>query len=406
MVNNKIIISIRDEFNNKNDLNSFTRIIKNQQYIIKNSELIVKKLVRKTSFLKPIKQDIFLSDNYLVMDIETKDINNEKVPYCVSIYDGEYKKSFYLLDYQTYEIMLEEAIKSLMIRKFDNYKIYLHNFSNFDGIFLLKILSNLSNNIRPTIRDGRLINIRFTYNNEYNLYFRDSYLILPSSLRKLVSSFNVESKGIFPYKFVNNEHIPLNYVGKFPRFTFFDYKDILENKVEYIKYKNSFNNKSWNLREETIKYCELDCVILYEILNKFSKEIFIKFRLDIHKYPTISSLAFAIYRSNFLKNEYNIPLIHGEIYDFIKQSYFGGRVDVFKPYGENIEGYDVNSLYPSQMKYFDMPVGAPAYFEGDITKLEPNAFGFFEVIATSPDNLNIPILQTKINNKIISPIGT
>lgn len=263
MINNKIILSIKDDKSNEKDLNSFIRIVRNQEYIIKDGNLMVKKLIRKTSFLKSIKQDMFLTENYLVMDIETKDIDNEKVPYCVSIYDGENNITFYLLEYNSSEHMLEEAIRYLMKRKYDNYKVYLHNFSNFDGIFLLKILSNLSNDIKLIIRDGRLINVRFTYNKEYNLYFRDSYLILPSSLRKLASSFKVENKGIFPYKFVNNEHIKLDYVGKFPRFTFFEYKDILENRVEYIKYKSSINNKPWNFRDETIKYCELDCKILY-----------------------------------------------------------------------------------------------------------------------------------------------
>jgi hypothetical protein len=39
--------------------------------------------------------------------------------------------------------MLEASIKYLMKRKYDNYKIYLHNLSYFDGIFLLKIFIKL-----------------------------------------------------------------------------------------------------------------------------------------------------------------------------------------------------------------------------------------------------------------------
>jgi hypothetical protein len=49
----------------------------------------------------------------------------------------------------------------------------------------MKVLSNLSQNIIPIIRDGRLIDIRFTFNynnNNYTLYFRDSLLLLPSYL--------------------------------------------------------------------------------------------------------------------------------------------------------------------------------------------------------------------------------
>ena len=68
---------------------------------------------------------------------------------------------------------------------------------------------------------------------------------------------------------------------------------------------------------ETIKYCELDCLVLYKVLEKFPQNIYTLFRMDIFKYPTLSSLAFAIYRSKFLK-DYQIPLIHGEMYNFIK----------------------------------------------------------------------------------------
>lgn len=104
---------------------------------------------------------------------------------------------------------------------------------------------------------------------------------------------------------------------------------------------------------ETLKYCELDCILLYQIIDKFSDSIFKSFRIDILKYPTLSSLAFAIFRSNFLKDDTEIPLIHGEIYDFIKKSYTGGSVDVYKPTQtahsnseHKVYRYDVNSLYP------------------------------------------------------------
>ena len=167
------------------------------------------------------------------------------------------------------------------------------------------------------------------------------------------------------------------------------------------------------MKDETIKYCIQDCITLYQIINKFNYKIFELFRLDIHKYPTISSLAFAIYRSNFYKDEYRISLIHGEIYDFIKKSYLGGRVDVFKPFpktNEKVKGYDVNSLYPTAMKEYPMPIGNPIYFEGDIFKIDPNAFGFFEVKVITPNNLYVSILQTKlkINNvvKTVVPLGT
>ena len=88
--------------------------------------------------------------------------------------------------------MLIDAIRYLMQRKYHAYKVYLHNFSKFDGVFLLKILVQFKDRIEPIINDGRLINITFYYN-KYKLYFRDSFLILPSSLLNLSKQFNIDA---------------------------------------------------------------------------------------------------------------------------------------------------------------------------------------------------------------------
>jgi hypothetical protein len=57
-----------------------------------------------------------------------------------------------------------------------------------------------------------------------------------------------------------------------------------------------------------------------------------------------------------------------------------------------------------------MPVGIPLYFEGDITKVEADAFGFFYCKIVAPDNIKHPILQTHVKTdngiRTISPIGS
>jgi hypothetical protein len=132
------------------------------------------------------------------------------------------------------------------------------------------------------------------------------------------------------------------------------------------------------------------------------------FEADINKYPTLSSLAFAIYRIKYLK-DYKIPCITGELYKNLKKSYTGGSVDVYIPVGKNINRYDVNSLYPSVMLEFPSPVGKITKFKGDILKYESNPFGFFYVNIKAPEGLHIPILQTRIKTKggvrTISPLG-
>ena len=46
---------------------------------------------------------------------------------------------------------------------------------------------------------------------------------------------------------------------------------------------------------------------------------------------------------------------------FIRRAYYGGHTDTYKPYGEDLYYYDVNSLYPFVMKEFPMPGGVPVW---------------------------------------------
>ena len=85
------------------------------------------------------------------------------------------------------------------------------------------------------------------------------------------------------------------------------------------------------------------------------------FNIDILKYSTLPSLAYAIYRSNFMKKEFNIPLIDGSTYTDLKKAYTGGMVDVYKPTSlGKVFSYDVNSLYPYAMLQ-DMPLNPIRY---------------------------------------------
>ena len=130
--------------------------------------------------------------------------------------------------------MIINCIKELMIKKYDNYKIYIHNLANFDAIFLLKILTNLGN-IKPIIHHGKLISINFKFKN-YNIIFRDSQQILITGLRKLGIVFGVEAqKSIFPYSFVTENN--LDYIGPVPEFKYFDNISLLD----YNSYVRNYN---------------------------------------------------------------------------------------------------------------------------------------------------------------------
>jgi len=143
------------------------------------------------------------------MDLETVLIDNVHTPYLLSWYDGHTSKSYFInnLDPVTinYNIlkMVNSAMDLICIKKYRNYRIYFHNFSKFDGYFLVKYLAKIGT-CDPIIHKGKILSLKFAYNN-YNIIFKDSYLLLPSSLRKLCKSFKVKSaKGIFPYGLLDN----------------------------------------------------------------------------------------------------------------------------------------------------------------------------------------------------------
>lgn len=380
---------------------------------------------RKTNKNKTIpskKKDSYYDKKFLTMDIETRVVNTKMMPYCISIFNGTTTSAFYLTDFINEEELIRTSITKLFIAENDKQNVYVHNFSYFDGILLLGYITDMADDVKIIMRENSIINVKAIYETVDDtgktmkrfINFRDSYNLLPAELSKLAKSFGVTNKSIFPYAFIN-ENNDINYVGPIP-----DYKYFEKTKVsleEYNLYADFFKDKPYDIMEETIKYCNQDVITLYEVINSFSFYIFEKFSINMHNSPTVSSLAFAIFRSNFLNTKLvQIPVILGDMYKELKLSYYGGAVDVYKPYGENIKEYDVNSLYPYVMKEFDMPVGQPIYFEGELDKVKefyledelskmniinknkPNIikpFGFFYCEVISPEEMFAPIIPIK-----------
>lgn len=386
----------------------FVRIIDNNNFYFENGEQVLFTNEIKTNFISKIKISKNIVNNFITLDIETYIKDGLLSPYLICFYDGKNFYSFYLSNYNSVEEMMLDCLKSILIRKYNYYKVYAHNMAKFDLIFLLKYLVKLGN-IKPIIHNGKFISVTIAYgdDNQYNIEFKDSILLLLYSLDSLCRSFKIdEGKSIFPHLFVNENN--LDYIGDVPKIE--NFIDLSKN--DYKKYLKKFISNVWNLKNEAIKYCKIDCVSLYQIIYKFNSMIFKLFSLNIHRYPTLSSLAFAIFRAKFMKKK-NIPRLNGKIADDIRKGYTGGAVDMYIPEskpGVEIKCYDVNALYPSQMESQLMPVGSATFFQGDIRKINNNAFGFFYCHIIAPDDILHPILQTRVKingvTKTIAPIGS
>lgn len=123
-----------------------------------------------------------------------------------------------------------------------------------------------------------------------------------------------------------------SYIGPVPDYKYFKHVS-LDDYNNYFYYFHS-ENIIWNFKKESIKYCELDCIALYQILSKFNQLIFNQFQINIKKYPTLPSLSFAIFSPNYNKSEL-IPMISGQVNFDIRKSYTGGAVDMYIPKNPN-----------------------------------------------------------------------
>ena len=135
----------------------------------------------------------------------------------------------------------------------------------------------------------------------------------------------------------------------------------LEEQKEVIDY-NLVREKGHELTKEEKSYIKNDVVIIAKALK-------IQHENNLKK-MTIGSDALSDFKKiiSTKKYEYLFPSLSKELYEDLKPSYKGGFTYVNKihkkKYRKNILVYDVNSLYPSVMRYEKLPYDTPRFFEG------------------------------------------
>lgn len=198
----------------------FSRVIGKNTIYIQNGEIIVKSKQLNAKPFKPGKLDSKLTPNttFMTMDIETVNIENSMKPYLICAYNSDnFIQSFIkdVLNESDRKDMFTDFINKLTQIKGIRY-VYAHNFSNFDGVLLLKYLLKFKDaKTEPVIYNGKLIAIKFSFiqnGKTRRITFKDSYLMAPISLRSLCAQFDVKTaKTHFPFLLTD-----INYVGDFP----------------------------------------------------------------------------------------------------------------------------------------------------------------------------------------------
>lgn len=380
----------------------FKREIQKSTIYFMDGEVILRKQVLPAKPFSIVKLDKCISNFFITMDIETININGKLTPCTICATNGSQTISSFANSVngqkELFSNFMNKLLK-LMPSKSKRMIVYAHNLSGFDGIFLMKHLLSYGM-IDPLLFNGRIMSITLKLAGGKTILFKDSYLLIPSSLRKLCNIFKVlNPKTLFPFK-LND----IFYKGALPAMHYWD-----TTLDEYESLIKKFTFKTWSFKSESIRYCIIDCLALHQVLTKFNEYIFEHFSLNVHNTLTLPALAMRIFKSSFMPDN-TLFQISGDVEKAIRESYSGGSVDVFIPHNKigtwslskiwrKLYYYDVNGLYPFIMATKLLPIGVPTAFEGDIRAFEPNAFGLFYVKITSPDYLEHPILQRRIKTK-------
>lgn len=133
---------------------------------------------------------------------------------------------------------------------------------------------------------------------------------------------------------------------------------------------------------------------------KFHISIKVNHKVNSHSHMTLPSIAMRTFVTRHSKKQ--IPLIKsGAMQSNIRESYHGGNTEVYRPKGENLYYYDVNSLYPFA-SLNPMPGLNVVHGKFNDSKLE-DLFGFFHCEITT-NHQSLGLLPSQIKG-LISPEG-
>lgn len=140
---------------------------------------------------------------------------------------------------------------------------------------------------------------------------------------------------------------------------------IKKGSIDYVKYRP----EGYEPTPEEWEYIETDCKVVSMALRHLIDKN--------HTKTTVASCALSYYKNIIGDNKFKayFPELPLHVDDFIRKAYRGGYCCVNKKYAEtvveNVQMYDVKSLYPSIMVNIGnngLPYGKPKYFVGKYKK--------------------------------------
>jgi hypothetical protein len=386
----------------------FTRNISNVGITISKDKIINLEVNKNLSIIKyDSKFTKELANPFIgSLDLEAfTDLDGYAKIYAIgfAILNGDIK-TFYLQKDQNSNDLLLDCF-NLLLNKYNGYIFYIHNFGKYDSIFILKILIEANKKIgsvyyklEPVYKDDIMLKLDIKVKNK-KITIIDSYNLLNTGLYELSRSFNLDvTKGFFPHKFVKRD--TLYYIGTTPSR---NYWCSLKNNITLNEYKELYT-KNWDLKNECLLYLKKDLVSLLNVMDTFNKYIIKNYDVQMTQCRTISRLALNIFLKHYLK-ESKIPIIKSHMFDDIKQAYYGGVTEVYRPLGKNLLYYDVNSLYPYSALN-SLPGNKCVYLESlnNISLNLNDLFGFFYCEIETNNNY-LGLLPVRRDIGLIMPNG-
>lgn len=223
--------------------------------------------------------------------------------------------------------------------------IYFHNLK-FDGSFIIDFLIREGYQYYEELKDcdtgfttligemGEFYNIELKFSKNRTVHFMDSFKLLPFSVEKIAKDF----------------HLP-----------------ILKKKIDYEDYE---------ITPEKINYIDHDVKIVAMALSQIKKEGMTKMTTAACAYNAYSQMR----NENFLVKAF--PELDDKFLEEWRLAYRGGRSQVnplFKGLViNNVNRYDINSMYPHIMRNMPLPYGQPI----PITEIGKYKFELYHIRAS------------------------
>ena len=203
--------------------------------------------------------------------------------------------------------------ETVFTEQYKNGIVMSHNGSGYDNYFLIEWM--ISNSIRPQVVFNGSKIVYMLVQRGLHIRVLDSLQFLPMKLAKLPKAFGLTElkKGYFPHFFNTTEH--QNYVGPYPDVKYYgcDYMNT-EDRTDFLAWYEGKKDAVFDFAQEMKEYCCSDVTILREGMLKF-RDLVLDVTgandqqgVDVLNYVTIAGLTMAIYKSKFLREEFDTEI--------------------------------------------------------------------------------------------------